>query len=85
MRGGFLSIIGLGFFLLAFWRAMRVRRDLAAGQTRWESALFGRRDLIVHRDAPRRFWCAIAVHTVVVILFTLVAVVAFRATWMIKL
>jgi len=72
-------LIGLGFLLLALWRAGRVRRDLARGETRWESALFGASDPIAFQDAPIRFWCAIAVNTVIVILFALVAASAFRA------
>lgn len=80
MRGGFLSLFGLGFFLLAVFRALRVRRDLAAGVTRWDRALFGRGKPIPHAGAPLKFWCVIAVNTAIVLLFTLVAAVAFRAT-----
>ncbi len=85
MRGGILSILGLGFFLLAVWRAVRVRRDLATGQTRWETALFGRGDPILYQHAPVRFWCAIAVNTIIVLLFTLVGAAAFRATAFMRL
>jgi hypothetical protein len=80
MRGGFASILGLAFFGLALWRAVRVRRDLASGETRWETSLFGRNQPIVFRLNPVRFWCAIAVHAAISILFALVAAAAFRAT-----
>ncbi len=85
MRGGFLSFLGLGFLLLAFWRALRVRRDLEAGETRWESALFGRGTPIVFQQSPVRFWCAIAVNTLIVLLFALVGAAAFRATALARL
>jgi hypothetical protein len=85
MRGGFLSLLGIGFFLLALWRAVRVRRDLASGQTRWETALFGRAEPICYQDTPVRFWCAILVHTTIVLLFALVGAAAFRATALAKL
>ncbi len=73
------SLIGLGFFALAIWRALRVRRDLAASETRWERALFGERAPIQRDRNPVRFWCAIAVNTAIVLLLTLVAAAAFRA------
>lgn len=79
MRGGVLSLLGLGFLVLALWRAVRVRRDLATGQTCWDPALFGRGTPILYVESPLRFWCAIAVNTAIVLLFTLVAAVAFRA------
>jgi predicted signal transduction protein with EAL and GGDEF domain len=85
MRGGFLSLVGLGFLLLAFWRAIRVRRDLATGETRWETALFGRGDPISYHRSPLRFWCAIAVNVAIVLLFGLVAAAAFRATALARL
>lgn len=73
------SLIGMGFAALAVWRALRVRRDLAASETRWERALFGQRPPIQRARQPVRFWCAIAVNTVIVLLLTLVAAAAFRA------
>jgi hypothetical protein len=73
------SLIGLGFFALAFFRALRVRRDLASGETRWDRALFGSGQPISRAGTPVKFWCAIAVNTVVVLLITLIAAVAFRA------
>ena len=85
MRPNVLSLVGIGFFALALWRAVRVRRDLAAGETRWERALFGGRQPIVHREAPLRFWCAIAVNAGIVLLFALVGAVAFRATALARL
>ena len=85
MRGGFLSLFGLGFFSLAIWRAMRVRRDLARGETRWETALFGGSEPIVYARSPVRFWCAIGVNAFVVLLFTLVGAAAFRATALARL
>ena len=73
------SLIGLGFFAIAIFRALRVRRDLAIGETRWDRALFGRGVPIIRATSPVKFWCAIAVNTIVVLLITLVAAVAFRA------
>lgn len=82
MRGSFLSLLGLGFILLALWRAVRVRRDLARGETRWERALliWASPQPISRRDAPGRFWCAIAVNVVIVVLLTLVAAATFRVS-----
>lgn len=85
MPGGVLSLLGLGFLALALWRAVRVRRDLASGQTRWDPALFGRSAPIVYVQTPLKFWCAIAVNTAIVLLFTLVAAVAFRTMALIRL
>lgn len=73
-------MLGMGFFGLAIWRAICVRRDLARGETRWETSLFGRRHPIIFHVTPVRFWCAIAVHSVIAILFALVAAAAFRAS-----
>lgn len=82
MRGGFLSLLGLGFILLAAWRAVRVRRDLARGETRWERAvvIWASPQPIFRRDEPGRFWCAIAVNVVIVLLLTLVAAASFRVS-----
>ncbi len=80
MRPNILSLLGLAFFGLAVWRALRVRRDLASGRTKWESALFGRRTPIVYHDTPVRFWCAIVVNILIVLLFALVGAAAFRAS-----
>ncbi len=85
MRGNFLSLVGLGFFLLAIWQALRVRRDLASCQTRWETALFGRGTPIFRAEAPMKYWCAIVVNTAVVFLLALVAAAAFRITALSKL
>ena len=75
-----LSVLGIGFLLLSIWRALRVRRDLAAGETQWETALFGSGGRIVYHETPVRFWCAIAAKSLIVILFALVAAAAFRVT-----
>lgn len=80
MRVNVLSLLGLGFLLLAIFGALRVRRDLAASETHWERALFGRGVPISRWQSPVRFWCAIAVNTAIVLLFALVASVAFRVT-----
>ena len=85
MRPNLLSVLGIGFALLALWRAVRVRRDLASGETRWETALFGRGQRIHYQQAPLRFWCAIGVNVLIVLLFGLVAAAAFRATSLAKL
>lgn len=84
MRANPLSLVGIAFFALAIWRAWRVRRDLARGETQWERALFGRRDPVVHARTPLRFWCAIAANTALVFLLALVAVAAFRGTALIR-
>lgn len=78
MRPNFASLIGVGVFLLALWRAWRVRRDLATGQTKWESALFGRRDPVLWSESPVKFWCAIVVNAVIVLLITLVGAAMMR-------
>lgn len=78
MRGGLLSLIGLGILLLALWRAFRVRRDLAAGETEWERAVFGRRPRIAWSETPLKFWCAIMVNATIVILIALVAAALMR-------
>lgn len=80
MRGNFLSLFGIAFMALAVWRAYRVRRDLAQSVTRWDRALGGRGEPIFRAETPVRFWCAIVVNTIIVLLFTLVAAAAFRAT-----
>lgn len=85
MDGGWLSLLGIGFFLLAIWRAVRVRRDLARGETHWEMALFGGSEPILYQRSPVRFWCAIGVNTIIVLLFALVGAAAFRATALARL
>ncbi|HVU32975.1 MAG TPA: hypothetical protein VHE61_06050 [Opitutaceae bacterium] len=74
------SLLGIGFFALAFFNAWRVRRDLAAGETSFERALFGRGRRISYAATPFRFWCAIVVNTTVVLLLALVGATAFRVT-----
>jgi len=78
-------LLGLAFFGLALWRAVRVRRDLARGETRWETALFGGKEPIVFQATPVRFWCAIVLHTILVLLFALVGAAAFRAMAYVRL
>lgn len=73
-----LSLLGFGFLGLAVWMALRLRRDIAASETRWESAVFGRREPVSRDRTPVRFWCAIVANTVIVLLITLVAAGAFR-------
>lgn len=80
MRPNILSLLGLLFLGLAVWRAIRVRRDLANGRTKWETALFGRGTPILYHESPFRFWCAIGVNTLIVLLFALVGAAAFRAS-----
>lgn len=79
MRFNFLSLIGVAFFLLAIWRALKVRRDLASGETRWERAVFGRRPAILRTQSPGKYWTAVIANTVIVFLFGLVTVAVFRA------
>ncbi|PTX95575.1 hypothetical protein [Opitutus sp. ER46] len=75
----FQSLLGLGCFLFAAWRAWRVRRDMEKGETQWERALFGRRRPIYYGETPVKFWCAIAVNTVIVMLMALVGAAVMRA------
>jgi hypothetical protein len=79
MEINWISLIGLGFFAIAIFRALRVRRDLETGETRWDRALFGRGETIFRAQTPTKYWCAIVVNTVIVLLITLVAAVSFRA------
>lgn len=79
MEINWVSLIGIGFFVIALFRAYRVRRDLATGETRWDRALFGRGESIFRAQTPVRYWCAIAVNTAIVFLIALVAAVTFRA------
>lgn len=78
MEFNFPSLLGVLFFVLAFWLAWRVRRDLATGETSFERALFGGGKRIRRDREPVRFWCAVAVNTGVVLLFALVGAAAFR-------
>jgi hypothetical protein len=80
MRINFLSLLGIGFFVLSLFSAWRVRRDLASTQTRFEPALFRSRTPISRETSPVRYWLAIALNTALVLMFALVAVFAFRAT-----
>jgi hypothetical protein len=81
MRFNPISLVGLGFFLLAFFSALRVRRDLATMQTGWGRALFARPTApILRTESPVRYWLAIAVNTLVVLLFTLSFAFALRVT-----
>lgn len=79
IEGNWLSVIGIGFFVLALWKAVQVRRDLASAQTRWERALFGGREPIYRAETPVKYWCAIALNIAIVFLFALVGAVALRA------
>ena len=73
------SLVGLFFFAIAAYRAWRVRRDLETGETRWDRALFGRGEPILRFRTPVKYWCAITVNIIIVLLIALVAAVAFRA------
>jgi hypothetical protein len=79
MEGNWLSLVGIGFFAFALWRAVQVRRDLASGETRWERALFGGREPIYRASTPVKYWCAIILHIAIVFLLALVGAVAMRA------
>ena len=74
------TLIGLGFFLLSFFGALRVRRDLASMQTAWGRALFARSAVpILRAESPVRYWLAIVGNTLVVLLFALCCAFALRA------
>ena len=75
-----LSLLGLVFLLLALFGAVRVRRDLARSETRFERALFGQGKPIHRAQMPLRFWCAVALNTIIVLLFALAAAAVFRAS-----
>jgi hypothetical protein len=79
MEGGSLSLVGVAFLLMGLWRAVRVRRDLARGETHFETALGGSGRPVLYHRTPVRFWCAILVHAGIAILFALVGAIAFRA------
>ncbi len=78
MRFSPFTLLGLAFFLLAFFGGLRVRRELEAGVARWLSSLF-RRSAPIHRAAtPLRYWFAVMVNTAFVLLFALAAAFALR-------
>ena len=80
MRFNPISLVSLGFFLLAVFGALRVRRDLATMQTGWGRALYQKPSSPIMREtSPVRYWLAIAFNTFFVLLFTLAGTVALRA------
>jgi hypothetical protein len=72
------NVLGAALLLLAFFGAWRARLDLAAGETRW----FGWARIVTpasRRDTPLRYWCAMVLNILLVLLFTLVGAFAMRA------
>ena len=78
MRFSPLTLLGLVFFALAFFGSLRVRRELEAGVTRWFSSLFRRSSSIHRADSPVRYWLAVVVNTLFVLLFALASAFALR-------
>lgn len=80
MRFGPLTFLGLGFYLLAIFGALRVRHDLATMQTEWGRTLFRRPATPIHRpESPTRYWLAIVTNIFVVIVFAFVGGLVMRA------
>lgn len=78
MRFNPINLLGLALLVLAFLGAWRTRLDLAAGETRW----FGWSRLASpasRRDTPLRYWFAMFLNIVLVLLFALVGTFAMRA------
>ena len=78
MRLNPVNLLGLVLLLLALLGAWISRRDLARGETRW----LGWARLAQpasRRDAPLRYWTAMGLNILLVILFALVGAFAMRA------
>ena len=78
MRLNPVNLLGLAMLLLALLCAWRARLDLAAGETRW----FGWARLAApasRRDTPARYWVAMILNILLVLLFALVGAFAMRA------
>ncbi|MSU23248.1 MAG: hypothetical protein EXS32_05420 [Opitutus sp.] len=78
MRFNPVNLLGVALLVLALLGAWRTRLDLAAGETRW----FGWSRLGVpasRRGTPLRYWCAMLLNIVLVLLFALVGAFAMRA------
>ena len=79
MRFSLLKILGLLFLIVAFFSALRARRDLSTDETQWGRTLFHRSTPIRRTDSPLRYWLATAFNVAVVLLFALAAVFILRA------
>ena len=78
MRFNPVNLLGLAMLALALLCAWVARRDLDAGETKW----FGWARLATpasRRDTPVRYWCAMILNIVVLLLFALVGAFAMRA------
>ncbi|MBI5771473.1 MAG: hypothetical protein HZA93_27105 [Verrucomicrobia bacterium] len=78
MRFNPISLLGLFFLLLALLGAWISRLDLARGETRW----LGWSRLVTpasRRETPARYWAAMFLNILLVLLATLVGVFALRA------
>jgi len=78
MRFNPVNFLGIALLVLALICAWRARLDLAAGETRW----FGWARLAKpasRREAPLRYWGAMALNIGILLLFTLVGAFAMRA------
>ena len=79
MAFNFLKLLGIALVLLTLVMAWRTRRDLERGETQWGRALFHRSHPIRHAETPFRFWVAMALNVVSVLLFALAALFIMRA------
>jgi hypothetical protein len=78
MRFNPINLLGAALLGLALICAWVARRDLDRGETRW----FGWSRLATpasRRDTPLRYWFAMFLNILVVLLFTLVGAFAMRA------
>lgn len=78
MRFNPISLLGLFLLLLALLGSWIARRDLARGETRW----LGWSRLVTPASrfgTPGRYWFAMALNILLVLLATLVGVFALRA------
>lgn len=78
MRFNPVNLIATAMLVLALLCAWRARLDLAAGETHW----FGWARIATpatRRDTPVRYWLAMALNIILVILFALVGAFAMRA------
>jgi hypothetical protein len=78
MRFSPFTLLGLAFFALAFFGGLRVRREIESGVARWLSSLFQNSAAIHRAESPLRYWLAVVVNTLFVLLFALVSAFAMR-------
>lgn len=78
MRFNPVNLLGLALLLLALLGAWIARRDLARGETRWLG--WARLVTPASRQAtPARYWFAMFLNILIVVLFALVGAFAMRA------